>query len=184
MKKIIKSIIVFLIFLYLQLFKIIFGIQYINNYIQRTSLLFTIPYILKIFGAQIGNDAKIKNISIDNAEKSYQNIKIGNNVYIGKNVFFDLADKIIIEDEAVLAGNVQIYTHGDVGERLLSKYYSRKQNKVVINKGAWIGAGSIILYGSVIEKESIVAAGSVIKGDVKQGWIYGGKLAEKIKQFY
>jgi acetyltransferase-like isoleucine patch superfamily enzyme len=67
---------------------------------------------------------------------------------------------------------------------MLSKYIKRQEGKIIIGKGSWIGAGSIILYGTVIEPLCVVAAGSVVKGHLESGWIYGGIPAKKIKRIF
>ena len=43
-----------------------------------------------------------------------------------------------------------------------------------IKNNVWIGANVTILAGSEIEPNVIVAAGAVVRGRVKEGFIYGG----------
>lgn len=180
-KKLIKAFLLQSIKLYLILGKKILGIEFVNRFIEGTCLTFTIPCILGWFGASIGKRVTIKGITLDNAEKDYKNLIVGDGVFIGRNCFFDLADQIILEQDVVVAGCVKILTHGDVGFRILSDYYQRKQDRVFVKKGSWIGAGAIILYGSIINELCIVAAGSVVKGNLESRWIYGGVPARKIK---
>ena len=42
---------------------------------------------------------------------------MGSNIFIGVNVYLDLAEKIIIEDDVVIASNVKILTHQTCGDR-------------------------------------------------------------------
>ena len=51
----------------------------------------------------------------------------------------------------------------------------------MIGKGAWIGAGAIILKGVHIGADAIVAAGSVVTKDVAPYTIVGGAPAHFIK---
>lgn len=184
LKKFVKKILIFVIVYYLKFFSCFLGINFVTNFLSSSSLTFLFPYIISKFGAKVGDNVVIKNIIIDNPKRNFENLKIGSNVYIGKNVFFDLPDEIILEDDVVIAANVQFFTHGDVGNRLLSKYIKRQQGKIIVGKGSWIGAGSIILYGSIIEPLCIIAAGSVVKGHLESGWIYGGVPAKKIKKIW
>ena len=61
------------------------------------------------------------------------------------------------------------------------KYYPRKVAPVNIKRGAWLGAGCIILPGVTIGEYSIVAAGSVVINDVEKESLYAGNPAKKIK---
>ncbi len=183
-RSIIKKVLTFFIVFYLKSGKHILGWEFVTNFLSHTSMSFLIPIILSKFGAKVEQNVVIKNIIIDNPKDGFKNLKIGSNVYIGKNVFFDLPEEIILEDDVVIAANVQLFTHGDVGNRMLNKYIKRQEGKIIIGKGSWIGAGSIILYGTVIEPLCIVAAGSVVKGHLESGWIYGGVPAKKIKKIF
>ncbi|MEN3011767.1 MAG: acyltransferase [Dictyoglomus thermophilum] len=183
-KRILRKLISNFILFYLNIGKKIFGIEFVTKFLSQTSLVFLIPSILTKFGAKVGENVNIKNIIIDNALSDFRNLKIGSKVFIGRGVFFDLPDEIIIEDEAVIAANVQIFTHEDVGDRIMRKYVRRKQEKVIIGRGTWIGAGCVILCGTVIEPMCIVAAGAVVKGRLESGWIYGGVPAKKIKRIW
>lgn len=53
--------------------------------------------------------------------------------------------------------------------------------KIIIEDDVWIGFGSIILTGVRICRGSIIAAGSVVTGDVLPFSIYGGVPAKKIR---
>ena len=51
-----------------------------------------------------------------------------------------------------------------------------------INDNVLIGMGAIILDGAIIEKNTIIAAGSVVNKDLKTGFIYAGVPAKKVKE--
>jgi acetyltransferase-like isoleucine patch superfamily enzyme len=102
----------------LNFFSCFLGIKFVTKFLSSSSLTFLFPYIISKFGAKVGDNVVIKNIIIDNPKRNFENLKIGSNVYIGKNVFFDLPDEIILEDDVVIAANVQFFTHSDIGSRL------------------------------------------------------------------
>ena len=52
---------------------------------------------------------------------------------------------------------------------------------VEIGKNVWTGAGCVILPGTVIGDNSVIAAGSVVRGTVPPGELWGGVPARKIK---
>ena len=53
---------------------------------------------------------------------------------------------------------------------------------IIIGNNVWIGRGCIVLHGSVIEDDVIVAANSVVKGHLIKGYIYGGSPAKILKK--
>lgn len=134
-----------------------------------------IEKILNHYGVTIGINNKFKNmLTIDNFDGSFEKISIENNCYIGKSVFFDLANKIILHDDVVVSSGVSIITHADVGERLMKKYYQRVSKEVIIGKGSWIGANATILSGVEIGEFCVVAAGSVVTENVPDGCLVAG----------
>ncbi|GAH67195.1 unnamed protein product, partial [marine sediment metagenome] len=140
----------------------ILGIDHLSNYISRLPRKL-IGLILSRFGAKIGKEVNISSaIIMDNAvTKDYSNLIIGNRCYIGKNVFFDLVEPIIIEEEAVISAKVTFLTHSDPGERILRKYYKRETGMIKIKTGAWIGACVTILPGVTVGKCSIIGANAL-----------------------
>ena len=58
----------------------------------------------------------------------------------------------------------------------------KKVAPVIIKDNAFIGAGSIILKGTIIGMNSIVAAGSVVTKSIPDNEIWGGNPAKFIKK--
>jgi acetyltransferase-like isoleucine patch superfamily enzyme len=54
---------------------------------------------------------------------------------------------------------------------------------VVIGSGTWIGHGSIILPGTTIGRNVVVAAGSVVRGVVEDHAVVGGAPARVLRRF-
>lgn len=143
---------------------------------------------LSKFGAEIGDEVSISTpIIIHNysatKREHYKNLFIANDCYLGKDIFLDLADRIIVEEKTTISMRVTILTHVNVGKSPLR--YNRLQKKylqVIIKRGSYIGSGAIILPGVVIGEESIVAAGSVVTRDVEPGDIVAGVPAKSIAQ--
>jgi acetyltransferase-like isoleucine patch superfamily enzyme len=101
-KSIVKRVLVILTVFYLKLARHVFGWEFVTNFLAQTPLVFLIPIILSKFGAKVGQNVVIKNVIIDNPKNGFENLKIGSNVYIGKNVFFDLPEEIVLEDDVVM----------------------------------------------------------------------------------
>lgn len=105
------------------------------------------------------------------------NIHIGERVYI--NAYFKAmsAGSVWIEDDAKIAFNVSVATnnHDPYQREILTV------QDVRICKGAWIGAGSIILPGVRVGKYAIVGAGSVVTRDVPDYAVAAGNPARILK---
>lgn len=109
-------------------------------------------------------------ISVLIKEKS--KLWIGNNVRIGEHSIIGASGSVIIYDNVVISNSVIIESAGLDFKK--NQPYPHKFRKVIIEKGAWIGAGSIILPGVIIGENAIVGAGSVVRSNVEKGQLYVG----------
>ena len=116
-------------------------------------------------------------------------ISIGSNVTIrpGTMIFADDEDQgnVIIEDDVLISSGVHFYVNNhryDDPSLPISEqgYYESKE--IRIQKGAWIGANSIILLGVTIGRNAVVGAGSVVTKDVEAYSVVGGVPAKEIKK--
>lgn len=126
-----------------------------------------------------------KDVSIELDKKAF--LKIGKHVGLRNHVYISVRDgaRVILEDNVFinnacnivshnhiqigkgskLGPNVLVFDHDynyHVSDGLKNKDYL--VGDIVIGNNCWIGAGSIILRNSEIGDNSVVAAGSVIKG--------------------
>lgn len=107
--------------------------------------------------------------------------KIGENVFINFNcVFLDLGG-IVIEDNVLIAPNVNLLSEGHPIEP--ENRHSLVPKEIHIKRNAWIGAGATILQGVTIGENSVVAAGAVVSADVPDNTVVGGIPAKVIRQF-
>lgn len=160
----------------------ILGDYVINKYIENCSER-QIKRALALLGAEIDKTSNFKGgIIFDNTNFNYGNLKVEGNCYIGKKVFIDMVEPVIIKRDAVVSAGVTILTHQDVGERMLNQYFERKTGSVVLDEGCWIGANATILNGVRIGKCSVVAAGAVVTRDVEDYSVVGGVPAKEIRK--
>lgn len=92
-------------------------------------------------------------------------------------------DLLSIEDKVGIGPRVTIVIHSDPSPSPLQKLYPMKTSPVHIKKGAWIGAGAIILSGVTIGECSTVAAGAVVNKDVPPYTMVAGVPARVIKVY-
>lgn len=110
-----------------------------------------------------------KNVKIDNFARvvcvNGGVLLIGDNVGIGAGNYIICRDSINIGSDTIIGPNVMIYDHDHIfsgTEGVDRKKY--KTDEIVIGKKCWIGANSVILKGTHIGNNCVIAAGSIVKG--------------------
>ena len=110
-------------------------------------------------------------------------LSIGDNVNVGSNSMIVCHNSIKIGSNVQLAANVQIYDHDhdfrDDGGINAGKY---KYAPVVIGDNVWSGCNSVILRGTNIGNNAVIAAGSVVKGVIPDNSIFVQKRVSEIKK--
>jgi acetyltransferase-like isoleucine patch superfamily enzyme len=142
---------------------------------------------LRAFGARIGSEVRfrspvvIHNGGLDRG-RYYENLQVGDHCYLGRELFLDIQDKIVIEDQVTISHRVMILTHTDAGTSpLKDQYIPTSQAPVIIRQGAYIGANVTILEGVEIGESSIVGAGAVVTRSVPPATVVAGVPARVIK---
>lgn len=104
-------------------------------------------------------------------------VKIGSKVVIMNGCLMMAAGGITIDDDALIAANVQLISNNhDLEDRMIITC-----KPVHICRRAWIGAGATILPGVTVGENSVVGAGSVVTHDVAPNTIVAGNPARVIK---
>lgn len=107
----------------------------------------------------IENDVKIgNNVTVKSGVYLWDGLRIGHNVFIGPNATF-------INDK-----------------KPRSKQYPDKFMETVIEDGASIGAGSIIMGGIKIGENAMIGAGSLVTKNVPANQLWYGNPAKFIKE--
>lgn len=127
-------------------------------------------FVVVLSGAKIGDDCNIcshvlvegdvvigNRVTVKSGVQLWDGIRIGNDVFIGPNVTFT----------------------NDKYPR--SKVYPESFLKTIVEDGASIGAGAVVLPGIQIGKGAMVAAGSVVTKDVVAGSLVMGNPAKHIR---
>ena len=107
-------------------------------------------------------------------------VHIGKDCSVNEGVFFNVNDDLHIGDNVTISANVFITTVGlDTGS-LPEKRHTH--SSVCIGSDAWIGACSTLLPGVIVGDGAVVAAGSVVTGNVEPGTLVAGVPAKMIRR--
>tara|TARA_B100001964_G_C14087087_1_gene533079 strand:+ start:198 stop:719 length:522 start_codon:yes stop_codon:yes gene_type:complete len=144
-------------------------------------------FFLRLLGSKIDKGAIVHEVVFQNVyvKGAFSNLVMGENSTIQPGCILDLADQILINDKVTISQGVIIMTHSDPGKKMgkpLAEIYPPKHEKVVIGKGAWIGAGAIIYHGITIGECALVGAGSFANKDIPPYSLYAGVPARMIKE--
>ena len=144
----------------------------INHTMPRTAEYFLL--LKELFGTSIGENSYV---APPLAGAALDKIVIGKNVFINNNFLAMARGGITIEDDVMIAANVQVLTNNhDLYDRQILTC-----RPVVIKKGAWIGAGATILPGVTIGRYAVVGAASVVTKDVPDYGVAVGNPARVLK---
>ncbi len=124
-------------------------------------------------GASIGARPKIwRDVWVDD----YRKLSIGDDVSLGKSAMFICIGGVTIGNQVMIAHGSQIISAGHrmpaVGESM--RFSGLDAAPIVIEDGAWVGAGAIVLPGVTIGSGSVVAAGAVVTKDVPPNTVVAG----------
>lgn len=111
-------------------------------------------------------------ISLSTTFKHRENVQVGNHVRIGPRTTIGAHAKVILEDYVRISEGVFIETAGlDLSQSLPYPHVSRP---ITLKRGAWIGAGAMVLGGVTIGEQAIIGAGAVVTKDVPPNTIVVG----------
>ncbi|MDN5286191.1 MAG: wcaF [Mucilaginibacter sp.] len=133
-------------------------------------------FLLRLFGAKIG-----KNVTI----KPCVNIKypwflsIGNETWIGENVWIDSLVMINIGAHVCLSQGVMLLTGSHNYKKITFDLLTKE---LFLEDGVWIGAGAIVTSGITAASHSVLTSGSVATKNMEPYSIYQGNPAVKIRE--
>jgi acetyltransferase-like isoleucine patch superfamily enzyme len=124
------------------------------------------------------------NCQISSRERNYYGkLNLGFGSSIGDGTIMDISDDILVGKNVSIGPQCIMYTHDhNYTENFEVPWKGKPITKpIIIEDGAWIGAGVIILPGVRIGKGAIIAAGAVLKKDVAPHVIIAGIPGKTVK---
>lgn len=135
----------------------------------------------------LGNNVKIgsfsKLLSTSHLSKLGKGMKIGNNSAIGDYTHFGAPGGIIIGDDVIMGSYISFHSenHNFADTTKLIREQGVNSIGIKLGNNIWVGAKATFLDGCVINDNSVVAAGAVVKGEFPPNCIIGGVPAKILK---
>jgi len=152
---------------------------YYINVLVFKSALFPIygfkNYLLKLFGAKIGDEVEIK--PCVNIKYPWW-LTIGNEVWIGENVWIDCLVPVTIGNNVCISQGATLLTGSHNYKKAT---FDLVTGSIILEDGVWIGAGAIVNYGITAASHSVLTSGSVATKNLDAYSIYQGNPAVKIR---
>ena len=112
-----------------------------------------------------------------------RNVRVGNNCSFNAGVFIQGYHDVEIEDQVTLSPGCMLLDSGlDVGSLCGNGVKEHIRSFIVIRRGAWIGAGAIVLPGVTVGQYAVVGAGSVVTKDVEPYTVVAGNPIRVIRR--
>lgn len=128
-------------------------------------------WILRLFGARVGQHIVLKpriNIHMP------WNFTCGDYCWIGEGVEIFNFENVTIGSHCCISQNVSIFAAGHNYRSPCLEYYNLP---VTIRDGVWLCANSIICPGVVVETDTVLTVGSILKNSTCPKSIYSGNPA-------
>ncbi len=143
--------------------------------------------LLRLLGAAVGRNVRVHDTRFINLETGFVHLRIADDAHVGTECLLDLTDVVSIGRGAVLGPRVCVLTHQDAGAHHgapVAEVLGTFHRPTTVGDGAFVGAGSTILCGVRIGPHAVVAAGSVVTGDVEAGTIVAGVPARAVRSLH
>jgi acetyltransferase-like isoleucine patch superfamily enzyme len=142
-------------------------------------------WLLRLAGARIGADNVLMDVHFINMyHYGFRKLTIGKNCFIGDEAMIDLRGGVSIGDNVTISNRTTIVTHINVGyaDHPLQKAYPKKESRVTLRSGAYVGTNATILPGITVGLESVVGAGAVVTKNVADHTVVVGVPAKILKK--
>lgn len=119
---------------------------------------------------------------LSGGKHSISMLSIGKHCFVNVECVFDLSSHIRIGNQVYFGHRVMLITSQHDFSSSRQRGGRLTGDSIIIEDGAWIGAGTIILPGVTVGAGAVVAAGSVVSKDVPSNTIVGGVPAKQIRE--
>lgn len=125
---------------------------------------------------------------------TFRSYRLNHRVRVLPEAQLKIGDKTFLNDAVTICAtkNISIGKYNKIGDQVhiydsdfheVTPISGVLQESIVIGDNVWIGAKSMILAGTKIGNNSVIAAGSVVKGEIPANCVAAGAPAKVLKYF-
>ena len=111
---------------------------------------------------------------------------IGPSCFINSGTVIYTGNGVWLEANVLVAANCTLaatdHEFADRSRLIREQGFRPSRGGIAIEDDVWVGAGSVILDGTRIGRGCVIAAGSVVKGELAPYGVYAGALALRIAE--
>jgi acetyltransferase-like isoleucine patch superfamily enzyme len=111
-------------------------------------------------------------------------VVIGEDCAINAGTVIYTGNGVIIGDAVAIAANCTLaptnHAVADATRRIRDQGFQPSKGGIVIEEDAWLGANVVVLDGAIIRKGAVIAAGSVVRGEIPAYEIHAGSPTRRI----
>ncbi len=138
--------------------------------------------IYRFAGIRIGGHSLIfGRLGFTGIRNAQHGLVIGANAMINEDVFLDMNADILIDDGVSIGHHVMFITADHEVGPAACRAGPLRPAPIHIGAGTWIGARSTIMPGVTIGAGCVVAAGSLVSGNVPPNRVVGGVPARPLR---
>lgn len=114
---------------------------------------------------------------------SPRNLTMGHAVYLNQGVFIEAIAPVVIGAGCALGMDVMILTSHHALDASGAWSAEAEGRPVTLGDRVWVGARAVILPGTTVDSDVVIAAGAVVRGHCRARGVYGGVPARRIRDF-
>jgi acetyltransferase-like isoleucine patch superfamily enzyme len=111
-------------------------------------------------------------------------VVIGADCAINSGTVIYTGNGVTIGDAVAIAANCTLaptnHAVADRTRRIRDQGFQPSKGGIVIEEDAWLGANVVVLDGAIIRKGAVIAAGSVVRGEIPAYEIHAGSPTRRI----
>lgn len=153
----------------------IVALSILNTFLCGTHYFGLKRVLLHLANVEVGNNTKVVGPLYLGGVASF---KLGSNVWIGRNAAIDGNGTVEIGDFVDVGPCVSFGTGGHLIAGHDHRAGDGTASRITVGSGTWIGQNSLIINNSSIGKGCVIAAGSVVIGDMPDDVLVAGVPAK------
>jgi acetyltransferase-like isoleucine patch superfamily enzyme len=113
-------------------------------------------------------------------------LRIGENSYVNSGTIIYTGNGVLIGKNVLIAANCTLapvnHEYRAKDRLIIEQRFTPSKGGIVIEDDVWIGAGTVILDGTMIRRGCVVGALSLVKGELEAYGVYAGNPLSKISE--